>query len=161
MGYGSSRTRNIVFYNTGTDKRTISLSCSGDLCKYMVFDKTSIELPAGLEIATSIPFTITIPENETAKDMTANIIGLDDLGLQNILTIQVGLGQANVFLDILNNFPNSKKVGNSNIPYWIIFLVALVSIFFLSWLILRKLLLGIFISVLISIVGAFIFMIFV
>jgi hypothetical protein len=161
MGYGSSRVRSIVFYNIGTATRTIKLSCSGDLCHYINFTKTNVDLPVGLEIATYSDFTVKIPDTETAKNMTANIIGLDDVGLQNILTIQVDLGQGNVLLDILNKFPNSREIGNFMIPYWVIFFVAWVFVFFLLWLILRKFSLGIFISVLIGLIASLILMIFI
>lgn len=101
---GGDRTRDLVFNNIGVTDVSVVLTCeqidntSINLCQSITLTEDTVTLPAGLEIDTTVTFTIILPEDIPSGVYTINIIGTDGNGFKNILTIEVTVGGFIAFL---------------------------------------------------------------
>lgn len=133
MAAGVSRGSSIKFENKGTTNRDIVLTCEDssngtaiELCPYLIIEDAEFSLPLA-EISTFKDFQINLPETIPDGDYSIVVIGTDDLNQQGKLTINIQV-KSSITGIIFSKIFSSKKIGETLIPYFLIFLVSLVAI---------------------------------
>jgi hypothetical protein len=126
---GGSRTRKILLENFEDTNRTIEFLCSGsindtetskNLCEYLTLPSEPLELPVQKEIKEEIEFTITLPEDLEEGRYITNVVGLDDLGRLNTLTIEVNVGDFEFLTEVSTKLSSSREIFGLPIPYIVI-----------------------------------------
>jgi len=117
---GSSRTEIILFENLDVVNRTITFHCETELCEYLTLPSKPLELPIKREIEESIKFSINLPDDIDEKAYLINIIGTDDTGRKNVLSIQVNVGNFGFLSELLLKLSLKKKISYVSVPYWLI-----------------------------------------
>ena len=122
------RKQNIEFKNTGQSAVEVTLTCDnlkGAICEYVEFEKTFMTLPLIKNLITRIDFEVNLPEEIPNGDYIFNIIGTDQDGQQGVLSSKVIVDRS--FLNqILTKFVSSFKIGNVNVPYFLLFLLIVI-----------------------------------
>jgi hypothetical protein len=116
LAQGESRTKEIIFINYNTYPINLTLTCEGNLCIYVNLSKTSISLPIGKDIPTSVFFTINLPENVSISSDVFNIIAKDQLNNKNILTISLSSGVASEVIKLLSKVGKNTSIFNIVFP---------------------------------------------
>lgn len=157
----SSVRKTLQFQNLGTSSRTIAMSCedvTGDLCKYITFDKPTFNLPLVKNVLTANTFTITAPPSLVSGKYVVNIVATDDNKNRGIITTTVNF-DLNFLTRVFAKLSLSRKITDTfNLPYLLILLFAIL----LSWMLLyytafKKVYLGAVVSPAIAvIIGLFI-----
>jgi len=78
MGIGGKRVKEIILTNLEEKTITIDMSCEdivGDLCKYVAFTISTLELPPTQYIEKHTAFTLDLPENISSGIYDFNIVG--------------------------------------------------------------------------------------
>ncbi len=154
----SSRTKELLFESLEEESREITLTCEGTLCEYITFETTEFILGLERDIKTSLSFVIDIPEDLEKGLYVANIIGTDDTGLINVLTVEGDVETFNPIVKILTKLTISKDISGIKVPYAIIFVFSVFIFGFGSFFILKQLKIPIAsgISVPIAMLGGFV-----
>jgi hypothetical protein len=127
MLQGSSKTKEILFINNGTEEFEISLSClkeSGDLdlCENIEFEQQSFVLPLQTGTNYLVNFKITIPEEFEKGDYFVNLVATDSAGNKKVLTTEINVETFSFITKIFTKITSNKKIGNIGFPYFFIFL---------------------------------------
>jgi len=136
MSSGTSRSKLLAFENKGEKGQNLTLSCQGELCKYITFQKTSVGLPVGKEIITYVTFTISLPKdlNTSQSSFRGNILAEDTSGNVKTVTVEVSISIAGIIPETVEKLTSSLEIplssgGTFKIPYFLIFLIVLIG----SW----------------------------
>jgi len=155
MVRGASRTKNLNFVNTGTKVVNLKLSCNGSLCDYIKFQNNSVYLPIAREIATQIPFTLSLPDDLNFTSLTTNLIAIDSNNLQDIVTLDVRVSLLGTPIEILDKLSSSKVIYGIPIPYVVFSAFAGAIIFLIfNYLFFRSLKLGLALSIILAFLGS-------
>ena len=160
----SSRSKDIVFQNFEVQETEVDLTCLGDLCNYLTFQENPVTLPLQQEIKTSTSFKITLPNTIPEGDYVTNILGMDNRGKKNAITIEVNIG-GNPFQKFITKLGSSKTFGSADggisIPYFLIFgMVWLIVSILVHFAGIKRLPLGLLWSILIGLIAGVLVVIF-
>lgn len=98
---GSSRVKTLLFSNNGTVNTTIKLSCenlNGTLCQYVSFSSSQITLKPIQVFATPVEFNILLPSEISAGIYSFNIVGTDENGGEDYITVRYTVGGLTSYL---------------------------------------------------------------
>jgi len=132
----SSRNKDIIFENTGTSERVITLECEevdGDFCDYITLDETTINLPVKKDTKTAVSFKIDLPKYMDKGSYSFNIRATDDLDESDIISIDIEIGTGSFLVNIGAKLFSSKNIGGLYVPYLSIFLFFWIIISILSF----------------------------
>lgn len=171
MSKGNIRTKAIIFENTGTEEVNLTLECEdiiGDLCQYVLLDKTSIYLPVSTGLISQAAFTLNLPNNlGNNTDYTFNIkASQKELDLYNHVGVTVHISSLSIIIDTVNKLSNSLKIDLSwlipgakpfYVPYWVIIILVGIIVYSIIYFPLRT---HFEMSAIISVISAMIAMLF-
>lgn len=125
---GSSRSKDILFQNSGSDVYTIELSCEYvagaiDLCQDLTYEYQIFELPVETGVKTPVQFLINVPSNYEEGQYIINLVATDNNGGVNILSTEIDIGTGRRIVDIPSKLLSNKYFGDVKIPYALIFIV--------------------------------------
>lgn len=128
---GSSREKDLLFENLGVEDINITLSCeyvsgSSNICDFIEYDTSTFYLPVEKEIKIPITFRVNIPEDYEKGDYIVNLVATDSYGNIAIITTEVNVESFSIFVKLSTKLTISKKIGDINIPYILIFFVLIV-----------------------------------
>jgi len=129
---GSSRTLGIKLKNLGIDPVNLTLSCENELCEYITFKETKINLNAGDSFETS--FDLVLPEDIEEKEYNSIIVATDNLGNRAGLNLKANVGgRLSVLSEIVNKLGSSASIFGINIPYFLLSLIFSVLMIYASY----------------------------
>jgi len=131
---GTSRSRDLLYQNLGSEKLIISLTCESvsgpeDLCNYLSYEYLDFDLPVETGVKVPIAFTIVLPEDIEKGDYVINLISTDDKSNQIALSTEVNVETFNELVKITTKLTLSKSIGQIKIPYLAIFFFSTLILF--------------------------------
>lgn len=123
---GDSRDRELIFENKGNKDVELTLRCDGDLCEYIILDKTSLNLPVARDITTSVGININYPIDIEGGKYITNLIARDLDGSEEIVTIETTIGSGPIST-FTSNVSGDIDILGISIPNLVISLVLFIA----------------------------------
>jgi len=132
---GDVRDALLLFMNQGNSEVDVELSCSGQLCSYIVFDKTSLILQVAKETTTEVEFTLLLPIDLDNGQYFTNLVATDAEGKKQIVTIETNVGQFGLLSTFTSNVLGDSVIRGITLPNILIALFILFIVAFLVYII--------------------------
>ena len=116
MSPGNSREKYIVFNNLGAVPVNLTLNCTGDLCNYITLNSTSLLIPIGIAIPTSLVFSVDLPNNITNTSLLANIKATDTNFYSQIITVETSISLGGDILSTVSKSGETTLIFGIPIP---------------------------------------------
>ena len=156
---GETRTDPLIFENLEPTEMEITMMCTGELCNYLTFKETKIDLGISQEIPIENQFTLSIPETFESGNYVLNIVAEDSTGGTQVVTLEISVGGlGGIVFESFNKLGDSFKYSDMKIPYILPYLFTFGIFLVLTYLAvgLKKVPLGLLYSILISFFAGFI-----
>ena len=151
---GTLRTKQLLFNNLATTPNIITLDCQGELCGYINITPSSFTLPVGVGIPTQAKIDILLPKEFASNGTyTVNIIATDKDKATRIVTLQISVSSFAYVQTLRENLLGLYPIGGIQFPIALIVFIPVMFLFIILWFTLSKyIVLGRFLTVLISII---------
>ena len=142
MSSGSSREKILLFNNNGNSIRNIKLRCafvsgSYDMCQNIIYE-SDIKLPVLKGSSTLSTFTVDVTNEIPNGNYVVDLIALDDLGNEDIISINIQVSAFGVIADTFVKLTSSKDIAGVQVPYIIIFTAMIIPTGFGSYTLTKK-----------------------